>query len=365
MPGALAGRRSCPTGQDSFECRTNMIESVRRYYPPRLSRDAANEGRSGYISRVSSDNFQLEPALGGERKELQSRAGALSYYVGGAEAEPLLLIHSVNAAASAYEVRPLFEHYRSHRQVYALELPGFGFSERSERQYTPRLMTDAILAMVQEIDRRHGSKPIDALALSLSSEFLARAAAETPDSFRSLALVSPTGFNGNQPRNGPPESTRGMPGLYRLFTFPLWSRGFFNLLTSPRSVRFFLRKTWGSRNIDQGLLDYDCHTTKHPGARHAPYFFVSGYLFSNDIMHIYQALRLPVWLVHGVRGDFVDFRQKRLVEDKPNWTTEVFRSGALPHFEMLKEFVQSYDGFLANADNFDQSQSVPHHQRAN
>ena len=75
---------------------------------------------------------------------------------------PLLLIHSVNAAGSAYEVRPLFDHARATRPVYAIDLPGFGLSERSDRAYTPRLMTDAVLAAAAEIRRRHGDVAIDA-----------------------------------------------------------------------------------------------------------------------------------------------------------------------------------------------------------
>ena len=64
-------------------------------------------------------------------------------------------------------MRPLYERYSKSRAVYALELPGFGFSDRSDRAYTPRLMTDAVLAMVAEIRQRHGGRPIDVLALSL------------------------------------------------------------------------------------------------------------------------------------------------------------------------------------------------------
>lgn len=60
-------------------------------------------------------------------------------------------------------------------------------------------MTDETLhAVVAQIQARCGPAAIDALALSLSSEFLARAAAEAPDSFRSIALVSPTGFSGHR-----------------------------------------------------------------------------------------------------------------------------------------------------------------------
>src|SRR3954451_5707926 len=113
----------------------------------------------------------LPPALEGERREFSGRAGRLSYYVAGPAvsngAAPLLLIHSLNAAASAYEMRPVFEHYRRSRRVYALDLPGFGFSERSRRTYTPRLYTNAVLSMLDEIAREHELARVDALALSL------------------------------------------------------------------------------------------------------------------------------------------------------------------------------------------------------
>jgi pimeloyl-ACP methyl ester carboxylesterase len=122
--------------------------------------------------------------VSGERRDPVSGAGRLSYYVAGPPRNgpsiPLLLLHSINAAGSAYEVKPLFERYQLRRTVYALDLPGFGFSDRSARRYRPRLMTDAIHAMVEEIRLVHGPVMIDALAVSLSSEFLARAAFENP-----------------------------------------------------------------------------------------------------------------------------------------------------------------------------------------
>ena len=105
----------------------------------------------------------LPAAVSGDRREFASRAGRLSYYVAGSGA-PLLLVHSVNAAASAAEVRPLHEHYRATRTVFSLDLPGYGFSDRTNRAYTPRLMTDALHAMVEQIRLRCGDGPIDALA---------------------------------------------------------------------------------------------------------------------------------------------------------------------------------------------------------
>jgi pimeloyl-ACP methyl ester carboxylesterase len=287
----------------------------------------------------------LPPALGGDRFEFASPAGRLSAYVAGS-GPPMLLVHSVNAAASAAEVRPLYEHYRASRRVFALDLPGFGFSERSDRAYTPRLMTDAVLAMAREIGARGGKAPIDALSLSLSCEFLARAAVEAPGLFRSLALVSPTGFAGGRSRRGPEGSTFAMPLLYRALRGPGWGRAVFRGLTRPGVIRYFLRRTWGSDAIDEDLWRYDVLTTGQPGAEHAPLCFVSGAMFSADIHAVYEKLRLPVWMSHGVRGDFTDYRGTALVEGRSNWTFTVFQTGALPHFEQPDAFVAAYDRFL-------------------
>lgn len=294
---------------------------------------------------------ELPAPVSGQRHEIGSPVGRLTYYSAGPEAPgkfpPLLLVHSINAAASAYEIKPLYEHYRESRTVYALELPGFGHSERGKREYSVRMMTDAILIATREIQKDHGRGPIDALAVSLSSEFLARAVSESPLAFRSLALVSPTGFTTQDKNTDSRGGTRGKPWLHGLFEFPLWSEGFFRLLTSRRIIRYFLNKTWGSTNIDEGLLEFDYLTAHQPGAQHAPYYFVSGFLFSKDIAKIYNSLTLPVWMSHGVRGDFVDYGNKTQVEGRANWTIRVFSTGAMPHFEAQAEFIAAYDAFLA------------------
>src|SRR5262249_34595134 len=153
----------------------------------------------------------------------------------GGTAAPLLLVHSVNAAATAYEMKTLFEHFQGKRAVYALDLPGFGLSDRSDRTYSPRLMTDAIHAAVREIQLNHGDSAIDVAALSLGCEFAARAATETPNAFRSIALISPTGFDRRAARasqNAGSDATRAMPWLHGLLSVPLWKRGFFSALTS-------------------------------------------------------------------------------------------------------------------------------------
>ena len=101
------------------------------------------------------------PALAGRRRELELPGGGrVSWYEDGpaaSAAAPLVLIHSINAVGSAYEVKPLFDHYRGHRPVYAPDLPGFGLSARAARRYTPRLMTDAVPRRRRRARRRRGT----------------------------------------------------------------------------------------------------------------------------------------------------------------------------------------------------------------
>jgi pimeloyl-ACP methyl ester carboxylesterase len=260
---------------------------------------------------------------------------------------PVLLVHSINAAAGAHEMRPLVEHLRATHTVYTPDLPGFGASERTDVAYSPRLYTDALHAVVAAIQRRHGAQPLPALALSLGCEFLARAAAEKPEALSRLALVSPTGLMGTQPRRGPPGATRAVPGLHRVLSNPLWAAALFRGLTKPGVVRYFLQRTWGGKAIDEAMWADAVATARAPGAHHAPLYFLGGGLFSADVLSLYEALKQPVWASHGTRGDFTDYRGRVFLDGRPNWRFTVYEGGALPYFEHPQAFTTDLQAFLA------------------
>jgi pimeloyl-ACP methyl ester carboxylesterase len=292
----------------------------------------------------------LDPAVSGQRLEIDSAAGRLSYYEDGS-GPPMLLVHSINAAASVAEVKPVYDHYKATRTVFALDMPGYGFSERSARAYPPALMVAAILALLELIEKRCGVKGVDVLGFSLSCEFVSRLAVLQPTRVRTLMLVSPTGFSGGKSRRGPAGSTYAMPWLHRALTGPGWGRGLFRQLTRPAVIRHFLKKTWGSAHIDEGLWAYCVITTQQLGAEQAPLCFLSGQMFSADIHTVYEAVRQPVWVSHGVRGDFTDYRGLSILQGKPNWQISVYQTGAIPYFEVPQEFFAAGDKLLAQHPN--------------
>jgi pimeloyl-ACP methyl ester carboxylesterase len=196
------------------------------------------------------------------------------------------------------------------------------------------------------VRKRVGDLPIDAVACSLGCEFLARAAVESPQVWGRLALISPTGLSGTQSRAGPTGSTAAKPWLHSLLSAGMWSEALYRGLTRPAVIRYYLERTWGSKAIDEQLWAYDVRTARYPGARFAPLHFLSGSLFSQDIHTLYGALAQPVWMGHGIRGDFSDFRAISRLAIRDSWQIHAFPAGALPYFEVPEQFFEALDDFF-------------------
>ncbi|MEE4301602.1 MAG: alpha/beta hydrolase [Pseudomonadales bacterium] len=289
----------------------------------------------------------LPPAVSGEDRILRDRAGTLTVRVAGS-GRPMILLHSINAAASAAEVAPAHEWAKGHFRVYTPDLPGFGRSERARRRYTPRLYTDAVHDVLDLVAREQPeARPVHGFALSTGAEFLARAAMERPERFDTLTLVTPTGFTRrSDSMRGPEGSTREIGWLKRLFSVPAIGGGAYRQLTRPAVIRYFLRRTFGRDEIDETLWRYCCRSVRAPGASFAPLAFLSGSLFSRDIRTVYESLGQRIWLPHGTRGDFADFSGADWARAAENWTVQAFPTGALPFFEMPEAFLEAWAEFL-------------------
>jgi pimeloyl-ACP methyl ester carboxylesterase len=306
-----------------------------------------------YSALAIDHALPLPPAISAERRSLRAgRSGALSYYADDTvSGRPLLLIHSVNAAASAYEMRPLFERYRGQRPTYAIDLPGFGFSERSDRAYSPALYTAAVRELLSEMTSDREAP--DVVALSLGCEFAARAALQEPERVRSLALISPTGLSAQTQRNRSERAGESGSGasIYQLFRFPLWSQAFYDALASRWSIRYFLQKSFVGAP-DSGLLAYAYATSHQPGARFAPLRFVSGQLFSPDIREtVYEQLPMPVVALYD-QDAFVRFDTlTHVVARNPHWRAmRIAPSKGLPQFERLDATIQALGSFWQDVE---------------
>jgi pimeloyl-ACP methyl ester carboxylesterase len=246
---------------------------------------AAAGGWIVYSNLIINHNLPLEKAIDADTLRVPSEeSGDINCYVArDAPGRPLLLVHSVNAAASAYEMGPVFNRYRTSRPVIAIDLPGFGLSDRSDRIYSPRVYHEAIL----DVLHAETSGPVDVVALSLGCEFAARAAVIEPERFNSLTFISPTGFSRRDPTQVSQQASRkGMSErAFRFLSLPLWGRPLFDLLVTRPSIRYFLQQSF-TGPVPDDMVDYDYATAHQPGAEHAPLNFISGSLFTEGILPV-------------------------------------------------------------------------------
>jgi len=269
----------------------------------------------------------------------------------GAATSPLLLIHSVNASPSVIEMRAPFQLQSQRRTVVALDLPGFGASDRSPGRYTPDRMVRAVQDTLIWMRQHIAPAPADVMALSLGCEFATLAALAEPGSMRSLALVSPTGMERRRTgENHEGGRTRESRLVTAVLHWPGVGRGLYAALTSQPSMRWFLARSWGTRHFDPALLEAGHANARVPGALHAPLDFLSGALFTRGIVERYAQLALPVLVAHGQRGSFTDFEAYGHVaaHAPAQWQRRVFATGSMPHLERAADFDAAYQSWLSS-----------------
>lgn len=284
----------------------------------------------------------LTPALSGEARSLTLPGfGRVNYYADDrGTGRPLVLVHAVNAAASAYEVKPLWNAYAGQRPVYALEWPGFGKSDRPDVTYTPQLMAQALQTLVQTL-----GQDVDVVALSLGSEFAARAALNEPR-IKSLALLSPSGFG--QPKDSSQTSQQAAAqdgGVKRYNTLRKIDDALFGTLRTRPSIRYFLSKSFRGP-VPEDVIGYSMETSRQPGAKYAPLYFVSGRLFDRDgYGNLYSKLTTPTLVLYDQDG-FVSFDRLPLFAQQPNAkVVRIAETDGLPHWDKPAETVAALDEF--------------------
>lgn len=299
-----------------------------------------------YSRFTINHNVPLPEALAAERRTVDlPPIGRVSYYADTAvSGKPLVLIHSINAAASAIEMKPLFNHFRQQRPVYALDMPGYGFSDRTDRTYTPEFFAQTILTFLAQVV----GQPADVVALSLSSEFVARAAVAAPAQFRSLTLISPSGFTARNSGRVTEQAGRSSANstLYRLLSFPLWSQALFDLIAARFSLRFYLGKSFVG-DIPEELIEYGYATAHQPGAKIVPLHFISGQLFTQNAVDVlYKPLSLPVLVLYD-RDFYVrfDLLPELLAQNAHVQAIRLTPTLGLPHWEQLPETIKTLDAF--------------------
>ncbi|MCS7078477.1 MAG: alpha/beta fold hydrolase [Chloracidobacterium sp.] len=266
--------------------------------------------------------------------------GQRIHYARRGDGDPVLLIHGLNAAASAYEMRKVFLGLEDAFDVVAPDLPGFGASERRRMDYTAALYVDFILDFCRE---RIGTA-CHVIASSLGAAYVIRAASLAPELFRKLILIAPTGI-----RALADERPTRWRRLARSILFSPVGTLVFGLLRTRAAIRYFMT-TQGfhnPRNFSREYEDYLYRTMRAKNAKYAPIAFLTG-MANCNVSLLFGRLTMPVQLVWGKDARTTPARQAEdFLARKPDAQLTLFDACALlPHDEHADQFNRLAKRFL-------------------
>src|SRR6266404_5115513 len=141
---------------------------------------------------------RLESPLPGESNYYKWGRGHIFYKVLGApEAPPLLLLHTPEIAASAYEMRKIIEPLAQSYRVFAPDLIGFGLSDRPNIDYS----ADTYVTLCRDFLTDVVKQPATIVASRISCNYAIATAASAPDLCERLVLISPSALEGRNRGN--------------------------------------------------------------------------------------------------------------------------------------------------------------------
>ena len=276
-----------------------------------------------------------DAAFGGEARFFEWQHGDIFYKVAGEENEgaPLILVHCIGAGASSFMWRRNFDELARDFRIYALDLLGFGFSDKpAGAPYSADLYTELIADFIREV----ALAPSHIVASSLGAAYSVRVADEEPELVRSLVLVSPTGA-------GLLRSRPGVAGaaFYGLLQSPVLGTSFYNVIASERSIRDYARNElfYNRRRATPRLVAQYYAASHQPGAQHAIAAFLSGYL-NTDTRESFARLKQPVTLCWGKQDESNPIEQAaELLHLNPRADLEIFdRCRMMPQEEQPEKF---------------------------
>ena len=287
----------------------------------------------------------LPPPVAGIPFDVATAAGRVAGYELG-HGRTVLLLHSFNAAGAGVELASLGSRLAEHRRVVLVDWLGFGTSDRPEAPYGWALYADQ-LERIREATLQPDETSVDVVALSLPGQYVVVAAAEQPERFGRIVLISPTGFGRFKGDAG-----RGSRTVDRFLRLTGIGRLLFAVLARRRVIRWFLRQTFADpEQIPREYERYCWQTCQQPGASRAPLAFVAGLLNDPRAESAYQRLTNPTLLVFGDHPRFTDpaAAEALVASNSKLQSVTIERAGDLPQLEQLDATAAVVEQFLGEA----------------
>ncbi len=254
-------------------------------------------------------------------------------YITMGKGKPLLLVHDFRPGFSSAEWESTIKRLAKHNEVYALDLLGFGYSDKPNLSYSTYLYASLINDFVRDVI----CEKVNLIASSGSSCFAVYAYALAPDRFNKIMLVSPRNIGGC---------------VSKLFGLPVVGLLAYNILTSRLWLWYYFKTRCGKRKIDLAMLDRFYYPA-HYGMEFVRFPLASAEYLKLPMEHRLAEITAPLCIVWG--SNDTSFEREKLVSLLKNRDNvsfkEIKNTQGMPHDQYPGQFAALCNQFFGK-NNF-------------
>lgn len=265
------------------------------------------------------------------KKELDRRVynwkfGPISYKVMGA-GKPVLMIHDTFSGSSSVEFDRILQQISKKYQVYAIDLLGYGFSERANITYTAYLYIQLINDFIKEVVAENG---ISVITSGNSNIYGLLAAQQESDLIRKCIMINPIDLRISAMN----PTTRDNTVKY-LLELPFLGTTLYNLVHSRLNF-MQLFSNLHNRSSMKFYIDQFYHNAHYndSSARYAFASYISNYM-NIDIREGLKASNISLYIISGEgREVSVDLIHEQYTSYNPSVECAVIKNASdFPHLE--------------------------------
>lgn len=282
-------------------------------------------------------------------KNLLSENESLSYewrfgnihYTKAGKGSPVLLIHDLSVGSSEYEFKKIKSELQKNYEVYSLDLPGYGLSDKPNMTYTNFLYVQLITDFIKNVI----GKKTTIVASGDSSSIAIMVTHNDADIINNLILINPQSlYNCNQI---PSKQTKA---LKLIIETPIIGTFIYNLLTTKESFeKTFENKYFSNINNieEEDILTY--LESSHKNGYCSKYSFASHtarYMNAN-IVHALKEINNSTLIIAGAdTNDIETTVENYLYYNSAIETVFIKDTKQLPHLEKPEAVLEQISTFL-------------------
>ena len=227
-----------------------------------------------------------------DNKYYEWRFGKIRYTQKGS-GTPLLLLHDLTAGSSSYEFCKIIDELAEKHEVYAVDLLGYGLSDKPNITYTSYLYVQSIIDFIKNVI----GKKTDILATGDSSSIAVMCAHNDGEVIDRIVLINPQSIN--QLNRIPSKRTKL---LKLLIDTPVLGTFVYNMLTTKEAFRklFAEKYFYNSGMISEGILEAYREASHQPDCN-AKYTFASsmGRYMNTNVVHALKQIDHSIYVIYG------------------------------------------------------------------